>query len=206
VREKTLQSLRRGLTTYGQNSTAGVWARMHVSLWRGRVSADKHRGSQPRLRLHCGCTADPDGRPDPDGCPVGWRGLRRAYRSSPCSDVAIQVSATPAGEVRRYVKSIGILAGLRHRHYGSSWRHRRDGNIFPCSLVWASPDLVHEPCPRIDLLIGRALCVVHRELRQRLPTTWRGGTPPCSEAGTQGNSPGLHLPLHQGTRDYTPYL
>jgi hypothetical protein len=25
---------------------------------------------------------------------------------------------------------------------------------------------------------------------------WRGGSPPCSEAGTRGNSPGFHLPLH----------
>jgi hypothetical protein len=27
--------------TCGQNSTAGVWARMLESLWRGRVSANK---------------------------------------------------------------------------------------------------------------------------------------------------------------------
>jgi hypothetical protein len=36
-----LQSLWRNLTTYGQNSTAGVRARMPVSLWRGRASADR---------------------------------------------------------------------------------------------------------------------------------------------------------------------
>jgi hypothetical protein len=46
---------------------------------------------------------------------------------------------------------------------------------------------------------------VHSELRQHLPTSWHGGSPPCSEAGARENSPGLHLPLHQGTRDYTPY-
>jgi hypothetical protein len=27
------------------------------------------------------------------------------------------------------------------------------------------------------------LCAVHNELRQRLSTAWRGGSPPCSEAG-----------------------
>jgi hypothetical protein len=84
------------------------------------------------------------------------------HRSSPRGDLAIQVPATPAREVQQYVKSVGILAGLRHRHYGSGWRHRRNGNILPCSLVWASPDLAHEPYPRINLLLGRALHVVHK--------------------------------------------
>jgi hypothetical protein len=42
----------------------------------------------------------------------------------------------PAGEIRRYIQSVGILAGLRHRHHNSRWRHQRDGNILPCSLVW----------------------------------------------------------------------
>jgi hypothetical protein len=60
--------------------------------------------------------------------------------------------------------------------------------------------------PRIDLLLGRALRAVHNELHQRLSAVWRGGSPPCSEAGARGNSLGLHLLLHQGTRDYTPYL
>jgi hypothetical protein len=120
--------------------------------------------------------------------------------------VAVQVSATPAGEVRRYVKPVGIPVGIRHRHYSSRWRHCCDGNILPCSLVWASPDLAHEPCPRIDLLLGRALRAVRCELRQRLPTAWRGGTPPCSEAGTRGNSPGIYLSLHQGTGHYSSYL
>jgi hypothetical protein len=41
VWEKTLQSLWRGLMTYGQNSTAGVRARMPTSLWRGHVSAGR---------------------------------------------------------------------------------------------------------------------------------------------------------------------
>jgi hypothetical protein len=50
------------------------------------------------------------------------------------------------------------------------------------------------------------LCAVHSELHQRLSTAWRGGSPPCSEVGARGNSPGPHLPLHQGTRDYTLYL
>jgi hypothetical protein len=54
--------------------------------------------------------------------------------------------------------------------------------------------------------LGRALREVHSELRQCLPAVWRGGSPPCSEAGARGNSLDLHLSLHQGTRDYTPYL
>jgi hypothetical protein len=45
-----------------------------------------------------------------------------------------------------------------------------------------------------------------RFIAKRLSTAWRGGSPLCSEAGTRGNSLGLHLLLHQGTRDYTPYL
>jgi hypothetical protein len=93
--------------------------------------------------------------------------------------VATQVSATPAGEVRWYDKPIGIPVGLRHRHHGSRWRHRHDGDLLPCSLVWASPDLAHEPSPRIHLLLGRALHAVCSELRQHLPTAWCGGTPPC---------------------------
>jgi hypothetical protein len=46
-----------------------------------------------------------------------------------------QVPAAPAGKVRRYVQPVGILAGVRHRHYSSRWRHRRNGNIFSCCLV-----------------------------------------------------------------------
>jgi hypothetical protein len=192
--------------TCGRNSTAGVRARMPASLWRGRVSTDKMLRSQPRLRLRCGCTADPNGRPNPGGCPIGRRGLRRAGGSSPRGDLSIQVLATPAREVRRHDKSIGILAGLRHRHYGSRWRHHRNGDILPCCLVWAGPDLAHEPFPRIDLLLGRALHAVHDKLRQCLPATWRGGSSPRSEAGARINSPGLHLPLHQGTRHHTSYI
>jgi hypothetical protein len=98
------------------------------------------------------------------------------------------------------------LAGLRHRHYDSRWRHHHNGDILPCCLVWAGPDLAHEPFPRIDLLLGRALCAVHGKLRQCLPAAWCGGPPPRSEVGAQGNSPGLHLPLHQGTGHHTSYI
>ena len=108
--------------------------------------------------------------------------------------------STTARPIRR------IHAGLRHHHHGSRWRHHRDGNILPCCLVWAGPDLAHEPCPRIDLLLGRALHVVHGELRQRLSVAWHGGLPPCSEAGNRGNPPGIHLPLHQGMRHHTSYF
>jgi hypothetical protein len=72
---------------------------------------------------------------DLGGCPVGRRGLRRTGGLSPRGDLAIQVPATPARKVRRYVKPVGILAGVRHRHYGSRWRRRCNSNIFPCSLV-----------------------------------------------------------------------
>jgi hypothetical protein len=67
--------------------------------------------------------------------------------------------------------------------YDSRWRHHRNGDILPCCLVWAGPDLAHEPCPRIDLLLGRALRKVCSELRQRLSATWRGSPSPRSEAG-----------------------
>jgi hypothetical protein len=164
----------------------------------------KHRGSQPRSRFCCGSTAAPSGRSDLGGCPIGRRGMRRARGPSPRGNLATQVLAAPAGEVRLYVQPVGILAGVRHRHYGSRWRHRRNGNIFSCCLVWACPDLAHEPYPRINLLLGRALHKVRSELRQCLSVAWRGGSPPCSEAGARGNSLDLHLPLHQGTRDYTP--
>jgi hypothetical protein len=176
-----------------------------VSLERAREPS-KHRGSQPRSRL-CYCsTTYPNGCPDPGGCPIGRRGLRHARGSSPRDDMAPQVPAAPAGKVRRYVQPVGILVGVLHRHYGSRWRHRRNGNIFSCFLVWACPDLAHEPYFRINLLLGRAMREVCSELRQFLSAAWRGGSPPCSEAGVRGNSLDLHLPLHQGTRDYTPYL
>jgi hypothetical protein len=48
--------------------------------------------------------------------------------------------------------------------------------------------------------------MVHHELRQCLPIAWRGGPPPCSEARIQRNTPGIHLPLHQGTRNHTSYF
>jgi hypothetical protein len=122
------------------------------------------------------------------------------------ANLATQVLAAPAGKVRRYDQPIGILAGVRHRHYGSGWRHRRNGNIFSCCLIWPCPDLAHESYPRINIFLGRALRAVRSELRQCLSAAWHGGSPPCSEAGAWGNSPDLHLSLHQSTRDYTPYL
>jgi hypothetical protein len=74
----------------------------------------------------------PEGAPVPGVCPFGRRGLRRARGSSPRGDLAIQIPAAPAGKVRRYIQPVGILVGVRHRHYGSRWRHRRNGNIFSC--------------------------------------------------------------------------
>jgi hypothetical protein len=166
----------------------------------------KRRGSQPRSRLCCGSTAKPSGRPVPGGCPFGRRGLLRTRGSSPRSDPAIQIPAAPAEKVRRYVKSIGISVGVRHRYHSSRWKHRYDGDIFSCRLVWACPDLAHEPCPRINLFLGRAPRAVHSELRQRLPTARCGGPPPRSEAGTRGDSPDIYLPLHQGVRYYTSHF
>jgi hypothetical protein len=160
----------------------------------------KLRGTQPRPRLHCkGCL-------NLGGCPIGRRGLRHTSGSSPRGDLATQDPATPAREVRWYIKPVGILAGLCHRHYGSWWKHCCDGKLLSCSLDQAGPDLAHEPHPRVGLLLGRALCTVYSKLRQCLSAAWRGGSSPCSEAGTQGDSPGFHLSFHQGTGDYTSHL
>jgi hypothetical protein len=120
--------------------------------------------------------------------------------------MAAQVSATPTGEVRRNVKPVGVPVGVRHRHHGSRWKHRCDGDIFSYHLVWTYPDLAHEPRPRVNLLLGGALCAVRCELRQCLPAARCGGPPPCGEAGAQGDSPKVHLPLHQGARYYTSHF
>jgi hypothetical protein len=120
--------------------------------------------------------------------------------------MATQVLATPAGEIRRYVEPIGILAGLRHRHYDSWWKHCCDGKLLSRSLDRAGPDLAHESHPGVSILLGRALCTVHSELCQYLSTAWCGGSSPCSEAGTRGDSLGFHLPFHQRTGDYTSHL
>jgi hypothetical protein len=114
--------------------------------------------------------------------------------------MAIQVPAAPARKIRRYVKPVGVPRGVRHRYHSSRWKHRCDGDIFSCRLVWACPDLAHEPRPRVNLLLGRALRMICCELRQRLPATRCGGPPPRSEAGARGDSPDVHLPLHQGAR------
>jgi hypothetical protein len=74
----------------------------------------------------------PQWAPGSRGCPFGRRGLRRTRGSSSRGDLAIQVPASHARKVRRYVQPIRILAGVRHRHYGSGWRHHRNGNIFSC--------------------------------------------------------------------------
>jgi hypothetical protein len=114
--------------------------------------------------------------------------------------MAIQVPAAPAGKVRRYVKPVGIPAGVRHRYHSSRWKHRCDGNIFSCRLVWACPDLAHEPRPRVNLLLGRALRVVRCEFRRRLPATRCGGPPPHSEVGAREDFPDVHLPLQCFTK------
>jgi hypothetical protein len=175
-------------------------------LGKGVRAPPKHRWTRPRSRLRCGCTADTNGHPVPNGCPLGRCGLRRSFKSSPCGVLANQVPAAPAGKVRRNDKPVGVPAGVRYRHHGSRWKHHCDGNILSCGLVWTCPDLAHEPHPGISLLLGGALRAVRCELRQCLPAARCGGPPPCGEAGARGDPPEVHLPLHQGARYYTSYF
>jgi hypothetical protein len=195
-----------GLTTCEQSSTASVRARMPDLSGEGAGVPSKLRRSQPRLGLRSSFATNSKGCPNPGGCPIGRCWLRRTSGSSPRGDLATQVPTTPAREVRRYDELVEILAGLRHHHYSIWWKHCCDGKLFSCSLDRAGPDLAHEPHPRVSLLLGRALCMVHSELHQCLPAAWRGGSSPCSEAGTRGDSSGFHLPFHQGTGDYTSHL
>jgi hypothetical protein len=144
--------------------------------------------------------------PVPNGCPFGRCGLRCSCGSSPCGVLATQVPAAPAREIRQNDEPVGVSAGVRYRHHDSTWKHRCDGNIFSCGLVWTCPDLAHEPHPGISLLLGGTLCAVCCELRQCLPAARCGGPPPCGEAGAQGDSPEVHLLLHQGARYDTSYF
>jgi hypothetical protein len=153
----------------------------------GARAPPKHRWSQPRSRFRCGCTADTDGHPVPNGCPIGRCGLRRPCRSSPRSVMATQVLVAPAGKVRRNIEPVGVPAGVSYRHHGSRWKHHCDGNILSCGLVWTCPDLAHEPHPGVSLLLGRALGAVRCELRQCLPAARCGGPPPCGEVGARGD-------------------
>jgi hypothetical protein len=60
--------------------------------------------------------------------------------------------------------------------------------------------------PGVNLLLGRALCTVRCELCQCLPAARCGGPPPCGEAGSRGDPPDVHLPLHQNVRYYTSHF
>jgi hypothetical protein len=177
-----------------------------------RVSLERARERQQNIE---GCNLDQDFAAETPrtlvaarfqaGVPlagVGCSALMDHLRSI----VATQIQAAPAGEIRRYIKSVRILAGIRHRHHSSGWGHRCDGNLFSCCLVWARPDMAHEPRPRINLHLGRALHAVRCKLRQRLPATQRGGPPTRSEAGAQRDPPDVYLSLHQITRYYTSYF
>jgi hypothetical protein len=82
---------------------------------KGARAPPKHRWSQPRSRLRCGCTADTNGHPVPNGCPLGRCGLRRSCGSSPRSVMAIQVPVAPAEKIRRNIEPVGVLAGVRYR-------------------------------------------------------------------------------------------
>jgi hypothetical protein len=123
-----------------------------------------------------------------------------------CGIMATQVPVAPAGKVRWNVKPVEIPAGVRHHYHSSRWKHRCDGDIFSCCLVWTCPDLAHQPLPRVNLLLGRALHAVRYELRQRLPAARCGGPPPRGKAEARGDSPDVHLPLHQGARYYTSHF
>jgi hypothetical protein len=120
--------------------------------------------------------------------------------------MAIQVPVALVRKVRRNIKPVRVLAGVHHCYHRSTWKHHCDGNIFSCRLVWTCPNLAHEPRPRVNLLLGRDLCVVRCELHQRLPATWCGGPPPRSKAGARRDSLDVHLPLHQGARYYTSHF
>jgi hypothetical protein len=192
--------------TSGQSSTAGVRERTPGSPWKGRASAAKTSRDATSIktllrqhRRHQWAPGPKRVSPWPAwAAPPSWTISRDI--------MAAQVPATPAGKIRWDIKPVGVLAGVRHRHHGSRWKHRCDDNVFSCRLIWTCPDLAHEPRPRIHLHLGRALRAVRRELRQRLPTTRCGGPPPCGEAGARGDSPEVHLTLHQGARYYTSYL
>jgi hypothetical protein len=102
---------------------------------KGKRAPPKHRWSQPRSKFRCGCTADTDGHPVPNGCPLGRCGLRRSCGSSLRSVMATQVPAAPTGKIRRNIEPIRVLAGVRYRHHGGRWKHRYDGHILSCGLV-----------------------------------------------------------------------
>jgi hypothetical protein len=175
-------------------------------LGKGPRAPPEHRWPRPRSILRCGCTTNTNGHPVPNGCPFGRCGLRRSCGSSPRGVLATQVPATHHGKIRRNDEPVGVPVVVRYRQHGSRWKHRCDGNIFSCGLVWTCSDLAHEPHPGISLLLGGTLRAVHGELRQCLPATRCGGPPPCGEAGAQGDPPEVHLPLHQGARYDTSYF
>jgi hypothetical protein len=79
-------------------------------------------------------------------------------------------------------------------------------SYFHIALTGLARTWAHESHPGIHPIVGRALCAVLGELRQRIPAAWRGGPPPRCEAATRGNPPGLHLPLHQGTWNQSMYF
>jgi hypothetical protein len=179
---------------------------MPGSLWKGRARAAKTlmvaTSIKTSLQLHHRRQWAP-GLKRVSPWP-GW--ATPLLQIIPRGVMATQVSAAPAGKIRWNVEPVGVPAGVRYCHHSSRWKHRCDGNILSCGLIWTCPDLAHEPHPRVSLLLRRALCAVRCELRQCLPAARCGGPPPCGEAGARGDSPEVHLPLHQGARYYTSYF
>jgi hypothetical protein len=192
--------------TSGQSSTAGVRERVPGSPWKGRASAAKTSRAATLIKTLLWQHRRHQWAPGPKrvspwlawAVPPSWT-IFAWHHGRPSSGRTCR-------KIRWDIKPVGVPAGVRHRHHGSRWKHRCDGNVFSCRLVWTCPDLAHEPRPRIHLHLGRALRVVRRELRKRLPTTRCGGPPPCGEAGARGDSPEVHLTLHQDARYYTSYL
>jgi hypothetical protein len=145
-----------------------------VSLERAREHRQNIEGRNLDQDFAAVAPQAPMGTRSQAGVPLADVGCR-SRGSSPRGVVAIQVSATPARKVRRYVKPVRVPAGVRHRYHSSRWKHRCDGDIFSCRLVRTGPDLTHEPRPRVNLLLGIALRAIHCELRHRIPVARCGG-------------------------------
>jgi hypothetical protein len=112
-----------------------------------RISLERARERQQNIE---GRNLDQDFAAVAPQAPMGtWSQAGVPLAGVGCASVmAIQVPTAPTGKVRRDVKPVRIPASVRHRYHNSRWKHRCDGDIFSCRLVWTCPDLAHEPCPR----------------------------------------------------------
>jgi hypothetical protein len=132
-----------GPKTCGQNLNVGMRERTPASPWIGCVSADSilrvvtSRPSSKRLYRSRKDMSRPRW--------LGWVAQRSQTTSERWSGRPNfgQISAPPAGKVRRVHQPVRISASLNHRyHYG--WGYgRRNGKLLPRSLDRASAVLVH---------------------------------------------------------------